>query len=253
MPDSGRYRGFMTAEIETSAITVGGLNAYLARPVGGSASGMLLLPMITGIGEQVREFAETIARTGVTALCWDPFHGPTSDDTEMDELFRLLGELDDEKALEEQGILLGHLLGELGCAKAGVIGWCLGGRFALLLGGRDERLSGVIAYHPTVPIPPAPNHTLDAFAYAGRTAAPVMVLYPGADSLVSAEAFQKLQTALQARTTGASVIHFYPAAEHGFSNKTRHGNDVNLAAFELSWPQALEFVKTTTGRARQAG
>jgi carboxymethylenebutenolidase len=214
---------------------------------------MLLLPMITGIGEQVREFAGTIARTGVTALCWDPFHGPTSDDTEMDELFRLLGELDDAKALEEQGILIEHLLGELGCAKAGVIGWCLGGRFALLLGGRDERLAGVIAYHPTVPFPPAPNHVLDAVEHAGRIAAPVMVLYPGADSLVSVESFRLLQTALQARTTGASVIHFYPNAEHGFSSKTRHGNNVNLAAFELSWPQALEFVKTTTGPARRAG
>jgi carboxymethylenebutenolidase len=38
----------------------------------------------------------------------------------------------------------------------------------------------------------------------------------------------------------------YPDAEHGFSNKTRHGNAVNADAFALSWPQVLDFIRTTT-------
>jgi carboxymethylenebutenolidase len=236
----------MTAEIETSTIGVGELNAYLARPVGGSSAGMLLLPMITGIGEQVREYAETIARTGVTALTWDPWHGPSSDDTSPAELGRLLATLEDENCLREQQLLLDDLFGELGCTKAGVIGWCLGGRLALLLAGRDPRPVNVVAYHPTVPIPPAPNHDLDAADYAARITAPVMMLYPAADSLVPFASFQRLQTALQARTSGASLIHVYPGAEHGFSNKTRHGNPVNAEAYAVSWPQVLEFIKVTT-------
>jgi carboxymethylenebutenolidase len=73
-----------------------------------------------------------------------------------------------------------------------------------------------------------------------------MMLYPGADSLVPVESFQRLQGALNSRTTGASIIHVYPGAEHGFSSKTRHGNPVNLEAFAISWPQALEFVRSTT-------
>jgi carboxymethylenebutenolidase len=240
------YRVNMAAEIESSTVDVGELRAYLARPAGGSTAGMLLLPMITGIGEQLREYAETLARVGVTALTWDPWHGPSSDDTAQAELARLLGTLDDEKALREQRLLLDHLFGELGCTKTGVIGWCLGGRFALLLAGRDERPASVIAYHPTVPIPPAPNHDLDAAEYAGRITAPVMMLYPGADSLVPVESFQRLQAALNSRTTGASIIHVYPGAEHGFSSKARHGNPVNLGAFTISWPQVLEFVRSTT-------
>jgi len=236
----------MTAEIEATTVAVGELTAYLARPVGGSGAGMLLLPMITGIGEQVREFAEEIARAGVTALTWDPWHGPNSDDTSQEELQRLMRALDDENCLREQRLLLDHLFGELGCAKAGVIGWCLGGRLALLLAGRDQRPANVVAYHPTVPIPPAPNHDLDAADYAARITAPVMMLYPAADSLVPLESFQRLQTALQGRTAGASLIHIYPGAEHGFGNKASHGNPVNAAAHAVSWPQALEFVTVTT-------
>jgi carboxymethylenebutenolidase len=236
----------MAVEIDTSTIHVGDLDAYLARPVAGSRAGMLLLPMITGIGRQVREYADTIARLGVTALSWDPWHGPSADDTSQAELERRLGTLDDESSLREQALLLDHLVGELGCTKAGVIGWCLGGRFALLLAGRDQRPVNVIAYHPTVPTPPAPNHELDAAEYAGRITAPVMMLYPGADSLVPVESFERLQAALNSRTTGASIVHVYPGAEHGFSNKARHGNPVNLEAFAISWPQVLEFIRVST-------
>ena len=57
-----------TADIEKSMVTVGSLNAYLARPAGGSAGGMLLLPMITGIGAQVREWADDLARAGKRVL-----------------------------------------------------------------------------------------------------------------------------------------------------------------------------------------
>ncbi|PXY17594.1 dienelactone hydrolase [Prauserella sp. PE36] len=236
----------MALKIETSTIKVGDLGAYLSRPDGGSTGGMLLLPMITGIGEQVREFADDLARAGVTALSWDPWHGPSLDDTPRERLAELMGQLDDETCLDEMRRLLDHLFGELGVTRAGVIGWCLGGRFALILGARDERLANVVAYHPTVPGTPAPNHTVDAVEHTARIGAPAMMLYPGADAIVPHESFHRLQTALQSRETGPSIVHVYPRAEHGFSDRSRHGNEVNATAYALSWPQVLEFVKATT-------
>ena len=237
----------MTVEIETSTTTVNGLGAYLARPVGGSERGMLLLPMITGIGERVREFAQIIAATGLTVLTWDPWHGPSSDDTERPQLQELMSALDDDVVLGELDQLLDHLFGELGCTRAGVIGWCLGGRFALILGGRDDRLANVVAYHPTVPGTPAPNHTVDAVTLTGRIKAPVMMLYPGADALVPHESFQRLQSALQSRESGPSIVHIYPNAEHGFSTRPHEGNPENAEAWAISWPQVLEFIRVSMG------
>lgn len=207
---------------------------------------MLLLPMITGIGSQVREYADDIARAGLTALTWDPWHGPSIDDTPRDQLAELMRGLDDETCLGEMRRLLDHLLGDLGVERAGVIGWCLGGRFALILGGRDERLANVVAYHPTVPGTPAPNHTAHAVEHTARIKAPVLMLYPGADTLVPRESFDRLQEALHSRDSGPSLIHVYPGAEHGFSDRSRHGNEVNANAYAISWPQALEFMKVTT-------
>ncbi|SFJ84544.1 dienelactone hydrolase family protein [Amycolatopsis sacchari] len=236
----------MTVHIETEYVTVGGLRAYLARPAGGSPHGMLLLPMITGIGQQIRDWADEFARRGLTALTWDPWHGVSSDDTPAEELHERMTRLDDETCLDEQRRLLDHLLGELGCTRAGVIGWCLGGRFALILGGRDDRLANVVAYHPTVPGTPAPNHTVDAVEHTARIKAPVMMLYPGQDELVPHESFQRLQTALQSRETGPSIVHVYPQAGHGFSNRQWHGDPANAEAFALSWPQVLELITVTT-------
>ncbi|TCO46325.1 carboxymethylenebutenolidase [Kribbella antiqua] len=230
------------------SVVVGEQEAYLAR-VG--RAGMLLLPMITGIGEQVRAWADELAgEEGITALVWDPFKGRSTDNSSREELSALLQQMDDDAALAEQSQLLDYLFTELGCTKAGVIGWCLGGRFALLLSARDHRVANAIAFHPTVPSELAPHHSYDAIAEAAAITAPVLVSYPSADTLVSNADFQALETALQTRASGATFTQYFPGAEHGFSDKGRHDKAVNADAFRLAWPQALALIKATTGDAR---
>jgi carboxymethylenebutenolidase len=228
-------------------VQVGELGAYLARPVGGgTGQGMLLLPMITGIGEQLRAWADELAGRGITALTWDPFKGRSADNSTIDELADLLSELDDDTVLAEQVALLDHLFGELGCTKVGTMGWCLGGRFALLLAAREHRLANVVVYHPTVPSKLRPNYSYDAIADAIGITAPTMVIYPSADAAVPVADFEALQTALQSRDIGATIAQYYPGADHGFSDRSRQEKPVNFEAFRLSWPQALAFIDVTT-------
>ena len=224
-------------------VTVGEQDAYLAR-VG--RVGMVLLPMITGIGEQVRAWADELAGEGITALVWDPFKGRSTDNATREELSGMLREMDDDTALGEQSALLDYLFDELGCSKVGVIGWCLGGRFAFLLAARDRRLVNVVAFHPTVPSELSSHHTHDAIAEAGAIAAPVLVSYPSADTLVPQADFEALQAALQARPTGATFAQYFPGAEHGFTDRTRQEKTVNADAYHLAWPQALAFIRATT-------
>lgn len=234
------------ADIQTDLITVGELNAYLSRPSGGSTRAMLLLPMITGIGTQLRAYADDIAATGVTALAWDPWHGPTGDDHSREQLTELLADLNDAKALAEQRVLLDHLFGELGQEKVGVIGWCLGGRYAFVLAGQQgDRLANCVAYHPTVPARPTANQPQDAVALASKITCPVSMIYPGADHLVPVETFTALQTALHSRDGAPSIVAVYPGAGHGFMEAHRQDNPINRAATALSWPQTLTFINAT--------
>jgi carboxymethylenebutenolidase len=223
-------------------VEVGEQKAYLAQA---GKAGMLLLPMITGIGAQLREWADELAGEGITALVWDPFDGNSLDNSTREELSAQLREMNDDTALAQQVELLDHLTGELGCDKVGVVGWCLGGRFAFLLGARDQRVANVTAFHPTVPSDLPPHHTYDAIAEAAGITAPVLVSYPGADAAVPNADFETLQTVLQARTTGATFTQYFPGAAHGFTDKSRQEDEVNAAAYRLAWPQALAFLKTT--------
>ncbi|MGW0174248.1 dienelactone hydrolase family protein [Rhodococcus sp. NPDC003322] len=234
--------------MHTATVTVGDLTAHLSRPSGtdpDTGGAMLLLPMITGIDAQVREYAADIAAAGMTALVWDPWHGPSADDTPRERLVELMGQLDDERCLAEMRTLLDHLRSDLGFERVGVIGWCLGGRLALLLAARDPRLANVIAYHPSIYDPPAPNHTLDTVAAASDIAAPVMILHAGADVVMTAGTLGRLRSALESRPSGATVVHTYPGAEHGFSSRARQDGPVNAAAYAVSWPQALAFASAT--------
>lgn len=233
------------SDIKTDLIKVGDLNAYLSRPSGGSTVAMLLLPMITGLGEQLRAYADDIAATGVTALAWDPWHGPTGDDHTHEQLRDLMGRLNDEQALAEQRALLDHLFGELGQEKVGVIGWCLGGRYAFVLAGQDQRLANCVAYHPTVPATPTEKQPEDAVALAEKITCPVTMIYPGADHLVPVETFNALRKALNKRDAAPSIVHVYPGAGHGFMEAHRQDNEINRAATKLSWPQTLSFINTT--------
>ncbi|MDH6679600.1 dienelactone hydrolase [Rhodococcus sp. LBL1] len=106
----------------------------------------------------------------------------------------------------------------------------------------------VVAYHPSIWDPAAPNHVLDTVAAAASAAAPVMVLHAGADTILSTGTFEALQSALQSRQTGATVAHAYPGAAHGFSARARHDDPVNRAAWEISWPQVLAFATASMAR-----
>ncbi|MFW0786376.1 dienelactone hydrolase family protein [Gordonia sp. CPCC 206044] len=243
----------MALEVDSGYIEVDRLRAYQSVPrfPAGSAptQGMLVLPMVTGIGEQVREWADQIAaETECIALAWDTWHGKSSDDTSFGELMDWSANLKDQDVLRELKILLAYLREDLGLERIGVVGWCLGGRYALILGGLESDLANVVAVHPTITTSVAADGVVDAVAESLRTEAPVFVAYPGKDSIVSRESFLALQEALQSRVEAASIIHLYPQAKHGFSDKRRHNEEVNVDAYMSTWPQALEFVKATTSR-----
>lgn len=231
--------------IRTSKPQLDGLTAYMAQPQGSEAGGMLLIPMISGNGAQLRKYADSIAESGVTALSWDPFHGPSGDDTSFDDLMKLGGTVIDHVAQSEQKRWLEYMFGTLRLKKVGVIGWCMGGRLALILAARDERLVNCVAYHPTIRRPAPPNHTEDAVALASAIRCPVQVMYPGADAIVPKEVYADLQRELEKRDV-PTVAHYYPGADHAFmDDRFRTTSEANRAATMLAWPQTLAFVKTT--------
>jgi carboxymethylenebutenolidase len=220
------------------------LNIYLAEPAEATTGGMLLLPSLGGLGPHLRRYANDIAAAGVTALAWDHFHGESPADLSFEERMARVRTITDAAAHAEQTRLLEYLFSGLGLAKVGVIGWCMGGRYAILLAAHDHRLANCVAYHPTILQPQPPHHTEDAVAWATEIQCPVQVMVPGADQIVPAAIFTELSGVLEARTSGASIIHTYPGAIHAFMD-LHDTSDANRIATTLAWPQTLAFIRAT--------
>jgi carboxymethylenebutenolidase len=224
-----------------SLVDVGGLNAYLARPEGESRGAMLLLPAAYGFNASLRQCADSIAASGVTALAWDPFRGRDVTGLPISEIMPLLSAITDDDAIAEQRLLLQHLTGPLGAERVGVIGWCFGGRLAFVLAGNEPSLAACVAYHPSIRAQRGPQQTQDPLALAREIAAPVQWVHPGADQVITPELFTQLRDALESRTTGSTDIQIYPGAEHGFME--RPTSEANLTATRLAWPQTIAFIR----------
>jgi carboxymethylenebutenolidase len=143
------------------------------------------------------------------------------------------------------------MLDTLHLPAVAVLGFCLGGRYAVLLAARDKRLFACVPYYPSVRVPMSPNQTLDAVALAADIQCPVHLVYAGADQVFLQPVFVQVRDALEKRAA-ATVVQIHPGAVHSFMRPELHSAPANAIASRLSWPPVLAFLETCLAQ-RMAG
>ena len=133
-----------------------------------------------------------------------------------------------------------HLLGDVELTSVGVLGFCLGGRFAPIIAARDARLSACAAAYPSIYNPPLPHQEHDAVALAAGIACPVLVIQPGHDHVATPETYTRLRETLLTRSA-PTTWQYYPEAEHGFMH--RKEPKANAAATAIASPQLVGFLR----------
>jgi carboxymethylenebutenolidase len=123
------------------------------------------------------------------------------------------------------------------------VGFCLGGRYAVLLAAKDQRIAGCVPYYPSIRVPMSPNQTLDAMALASDIRCPVHLVHGTADQVFLHPVFLKLRDALDARKV-ATTVQVHPGAVHSFMRPDLHNDPANASAARLSWPPAVSFLET---------
>jgi carboxymethylenebutenolidase len=123
------------------------------------------------------------------------------------------------------------------------VGFCLGGRYGLLLAAKDRRIAACLPYYPTIETPPLPGQDEDVVALAATIACPVHMVRAGKDHLTSEDVFRRLQATLQ-RRSAPTTIQVYPDGDHGFMQRTGAANET---AIRLSTAQAIAFLTVALG------
>ena len=229
--------------IMTETITRDERLAYLARPEGDMHAGVLLLPSVNGIDQYSTAFADALAKAGLATLIWEPFVGQPIPHTREDRAARL-ATLTDATSMREIGWWLDFMFSELALTKVGTAGFCLGGRYGLIVAARETRIAACLAYYPTIETPPLPGQDEDVIALVAEIACPVHMITAGKDHLTSREVFLRLQASLQSRAV-PTTIALYPEADHSFMQRNGVANET---AIQLSTAQSIPFLQAALAR-----
>lgn len=230
----------MPSEITTSRVQFQSgrtaITAEQCRPQAkGIYPGVLVVQEWWGLNGHIKDVTARFAREGYTALAPDLYsrlgHKVTSDPKEAQ---RLMEALDEETALLDLEAALQYLK-TLDCVdedRLGVVGFCMGGSYALRLACRPGVVRAAIPFYGQVP----------EDAILQRLACPVLYFYGDADPWIARQEVNRFRECLKrSKKTGEVVI--YPNAPHAFFNDTRR--DVYRAdAARDAWQRTLAFLDT---------
>ena len=195
----------MAEQREHGTVVVGGVPAHLEVPEGeGAWPGLVLVHEAFGLDANMRAHAARLAAAGYLVVAPDLFsrgRRPACLRATFAALRRGSG-----PAFDDIEAVRSWLAADERCTgRVGVIGFCMGGGFALLLAGRPGWDAAVVNYGM---LPDSPD-VLDG-------ACPVLASYGSLDRTLAGSA-ERLEVALEARGVPHDVAE-YPRAGHSFLN-----------------------------------
>lgn len=206
---------------------------------------VIVLHEIYGLNEHIKSVADRLAQEGYAALAVDLYsrRGGVPSVASREELLNLWQDIDDMLMIKDLSHSLLYLRGEKNVRgdKIGVLGFCMGGTYALLMGAFNVFLKASVSFYGGITYaqktPQKSTPPLEAMSYLN---CPVLYVYGGDDSFIPGEDVEKLEKALKQKNKKGEIIT-YPGCGHGFFNETRES--YNEEAARGAWEKTLAFLK----------
>jgi len=221
--------------------------AYVAAPVGKTNSPVLLVVQeIFGVHEYIADVCRRFAKLGYLAIAPDLYarQGDAKSYTDIAKLMTdIVSKVPDAQVMADLDGALDYAAAHGGnVAKAGITGFCWGGRIVWLYAATGKVKAGVAWYGRLIGQANAlmPKNPIDI---AASVQAPVLGLYGGKDQGIPLESLDKMKAALAEGGAAAKASEFvvYPEAGHAFHADYRPSY-VRSAADD-GWKRALAWFK----------
>ena len=205
--------------------------------LGGEASGYLSLPASHGnhpaivviqewwgLNDWVKEQADRFAAKGYVAFAPDLYRGKVAND--MNTAHELSRGLPHDRAMADLQNAFKYLATrkDVDASRIGVIGWCMGGGFALDLALAEPKIAATVINYGHLRADPAAVKPLTS---------PILGNFGAADQGIPPKDVEAFEKALK-DAGKSSDIKIYPGAGHAFMNPNNKDGYVKAAA-EDAW------------------
>ena len=204
----------------------GKIPAYVARPQSTPRAAIIVVPEIFGVNAGIRRKCDDWAEQGYLALAPDIFWrfapGVELDPDvpeQLQEAFGYFQQYDADAGVKDIEAAIHHLRRSEGCAKVGLVGFCLGGRLAYMAAARTDISASVGYYGVMIDQVLSESHAI---------AHPLMLHIPTADHFVGPDAQAAIHAGLDGHPKVA--LHDYAGLDHGFAAETGDRRDEAGAA-----------------------
>ena len=199
----------------------GNFDCYLARPASEPRAAIVVIQEIFGVNAGIRRKCDTLAAEGYLALAPDLFcrlQPNVELDPDVEDEFKtaleLMGRFDQDEGVRDIEATIRYARNSEGCAKVGVVGYCLGGRLAFMTAARTDGDASVGYYAVGID-----NLLREKHAIAN----PLMLHIPTGDHFVGPEAQKAMHEGLDDHPK--VTLCDYPGLDHGFATEIGQRRD----------------------------
>jgi len=227
------------AEVVTASVTYPGdellMVGFLARPKDAVPKpAVVVIHEWWGLNDHIKDLAKRFAREGYVALAPDLYsrlgNKVTKDATEA---ARLMESLQSQHALKDLNATTRYLktLPVVDAWKIGVVGFCMGGTFTLMMAAHNSDIKAAVPFYGQVP-------PTDSLKYL---VAPILYIHGGLDTWIPKREAERLAEGLK-QYGRPGEVKSYPDCPHAFFNDTRPDVYRQEQAND-AWQRTLAFLR----------
>jgi carboxymethylenebutenolidase len=224
----------------------GAIPAYRAMPAqGGPFPVVLVVQEIFGVHEHIKDLCRRLAKLGYLAIAPELYarQGDVSKIEDFREIVeKVVSKVPDAQVMSDLDATVAWVKasGKGDTAKLAVTGFCWGGRIVWLYSAHNPGLKAGVAWYGRLVGAADPLHPKHPIDLAGALEAPVLGLYGGSDTGISAESVEQMRAAIKAAGKPSEIV-LYPDTPHGFNADYRPSYRKTEA--EDGWKRMLDWFK----------